>query len=358
MVHSTFCQFFLKNIYINDNSIIMLTITSKEMKDVLFTLFRKYQFSESKALLLAEVHTDNTLYGINSHGINRVPQFIDRVKKGIINIQAEAVKVETFGSIERWDGQLGSGVINAVKCMNRAIELAKENGMGLVALRNTNHWMRGGYYGWQAAEENCIAISFTNTQPNMPAWGGVEARIGNNPFVVAIPRKEGHIVLDMALSQFSFGKINEYKLKGEKLPYHGGWDENNNLSLNPEKILKKERGLPIGYWKGSALSIVLDMLATLLSAGNSTYKIGFKEYETAISQVFLCIYPEVFPDKQLHERLINEIIKYTHDVTPMQAGTQTYYPGERSAAAKKRNIENGIKVDKSVWQQILELGSL
>lgn len=333
----------------------MLTITTTEMKEVLFKLFKKYQFSDAKAKILAEVHTENTLYGIHSHGINRVSPFIDQVKKGIIHTQAEAVKAETFGSIERWDGQLGSGVINAITCTKRAIELAKENGMGLIALRNTNHWMRGGYYGWLAAEENCIAILFTNTQPNMPAWGGVEARIGNNPFVVAIPREKGPVVLDMALSQFSFGKINEYKLRGENLPYPGGWDEDNNLSRNPEKILKKERGLPIGYWKGSALSIVLDMLATLLSAGNSTYKIGLKEYETAISQVYLCIYPEVFSDQELQERLVNEIITYTHQASPIQEGARTYYPGERSAAAKKQHAENGMEVDQRVWQQILEL---
>ncbi|MEM9847536.1 MAG: 3-dehydro-L-gulonate 2-dehydrogenase [Bacteroidota bacterium] len=331
----------------------MLTITSKEMKTVLFKLFKKYQFTDDKALLLANVHTENTLYGINSHGINRVPRFIGDVEKGLIDIHAEAEKVEGFGSIERWDGKLGSGVINAVTCTNRAIELAEENGMGLVALRNTNHWMRGGYYGWQAANKGCIALLFTNTQPNMPAWGGQESRIGNNPFIVAIPRKEGHIVLDMALSQFSFGKIHEYKLKGEQLPYHGGWNEENQLSNDPEKILKKERGLPIGYWKGSAFSIVLDMLATLLSAGNSTYRIGLKKSETAISQVYLCIDPKQFADQELQSTLINEIIDYTHQVTPMEAGVQTYYPGERSAAARKRNLEKGMLVSEEIWEKIL-----
>lgn len=333
----------------------MSLISSKEMKEVLCALFKKYGFSENKADLLAEVHTQNTLYGINSHGINRVPRFLNYVKKGIVKVDTTAEKVESFGNIERWDGKQGSGVINAVNCTNRAIELAKNNGMGLVALRNTNHWMRGGYYGWQAANENCISILFTNTQPNMPAWGGKESRIGNNPFVVSIPRKEGHIVLDMALSQFSFGKINEYKLKGEQLPYDGGWDEDYNLSRDPEKILKKERGLPIGYWKGSAFSIVLDMLATLLSAGNSTYRIGLKDYETAISQVYLCIYPEVFPDKELQNSLINEIIDYTHDVTPLEKGKKTYFPGERSANAKEQNSKNGMKVNQEVWQRILTL---
>jgi len=333
----------------------MLTIFPDEMREVLHTLFTTYGYPDNEALLLAEVHTQNTLYGVNSHGINRVPRFIDYINKGIVKVQAEAEKAETFGSIERWDGNQGSGVLNAIRCTNRAIELAKANGMGLVALRNTNHWMRGGYYGWQAANENCISILFTNTQPNMPAWGGRESRIGNNPLIVGIPREEGHIVLDMALSQFSFGKIHAYKLKGEQLPYAGGWDESHTLSRDPEAILKKEKGLPIGYWKGSALSMVLDMLATLLSAGNSTYRIGLEAYETAISQIYLCIYPALFGDPHLQANLLNEIIAYTHQVTPAEEGQRTYYPGERSAQAKKHNAAYGMKVDEEIWRSVLNL---
>jgi 3-dehydro-L-gulonate 2-dehydrogenase len=333
----------------------MKKVSTKEMQEVLQALFIKHGFPEDNARLLAEVHTENTLYGINSHGINRVPRFINYLKQGTVKIDAEVEKVESFGNIERWDGNRASGVLNAVKCTNRAIALAKKNGMGLVALRNTNHWMRGGYYGWQAANAGCISILFTNTQPNMPAWGAKESRIGNNPLVVSIPRAEGHVVLDMALSQFSFGKINEYKLKGKQLPYPGGWDEDDQLSTDPKKILKKERGLPIGYWKGSAFSIILDMLATLLSAGNSTYRIGLEKHETAISQVFLCIYPEVFHDKDLQQSLINEIIDYTHNATPIAEGQRTYYPGEQSRNAQQRNAEHGMEVDEEVWRLVVGL---
>ncbi len=189
-----------------------MQIPYEQLQDVLHKLFIKHQFAEEKARLMAKVTTRNTLDGVDSHGINRVPLFIDYVRKGIVKVDTEAEKVATFGSIERWDGNFGPGIINAVKCTNRAIVLAKEHGMGLVALRNTNHWMRGGAYGWQAADEGCISILFTNTQPNMPPWGAKDSRIGNNPFVISIPRKEGHIVLDMALSQFAFGKINDYIL--------------------------------------------------------------------------------------------------------------------------------------------------
>lgn len=332
-----------------------MQISSRQMQDVLYRLFIKYKFLETQARSLAKIYTESTLDGVSSHGINRVPLFIKYVEDGVVIVDAEAKKVETFGSIERWDGNLGPGVTNAVKCTNRAIELAKLHGMGIVALRNTNHWMRGGTYGWQAADAGCISILFTNTQPNMPPWGGMDSRLGNNPLVVSIPREQGHIVLDMAISQFAFGKINDYKLRGEKLPYAGGWDDNNELSNDPEKILLKERGLPIGYWKGSALSMILDMLATLLAAGDSTYKIGLKEYETGISQVYLCINPEIFNNKALEEKLLNEIIDYSHDVEPMHPGNKVYYPGERTLQTRARNLKNGITVSEEVWQQVMEL---
>ena len=332
-----------------------MRILLKEMQEVLYNLFIKYNFSEEKARFIAKIYANNTLDGVNSHGINRVPLFIEYVENGSVKIDKEAQKAETFGSMERWDGNLGPGIINATKCTNRAIELAKQHGMGLVALRNTNHWMRGGTYGWQAADAGCISILFTNTQPNMPAWGGKHSRIGNNPFIVSIPRKEGHVVLDMAISQFAFGKIKDYKIRKQKLPYPGGWDMNDELSNDPEKILSNERGLPIGYWKGSALSMVLDMLVTLLSAGNSTFKIGQNSFESDISQVYICIYPEVFGDTGLQEKLLEEIINYTHDVEPMHPGEQTFYPGERTLQTRARNLKEGIPVSEEVWENVLGL---
>ena len=146
------------------------------MKLVLVSAFRKYSFTKENAELLAKIHSESTLDGINSHGINRVPIFLDYITKGLVKINSTPSIVASMGSIERWEGNLGSGVLNAITCTDRAILLAKEHGIGMVALRNTNHWMRGGTYGWRAAEQSCISIMFTNTTPNMPAWGGKENR--------------------------------------------------------------------------------------------------------------------------------------------------------------------------------------
>lgn len=334
-----------------------MLIAPEKMNAVLKDLFIKHHFTTEKAKLMASVFTESTLSGVHSHGINRVPLFIEHVKKGIIDVDSEATMVASFGTMERWDGNSGAGIVNATKCTNRAIELAKNHGMGMVALRNTNHWMRGGSYGHQAAQAGCISILFTNTKPNMPPWGATDNRIGNNPIVISIPRNKGNVVLDMALSQFSFGKINDHKLRGEQLAHYGGWDDDHKLTKDPEKILSNERGLPIGYWKGSALSMVLDMLATLLSAGNSTGSISNKAIETNISQVFLCIHPKAFNDNELQERLLEEIINFTRDATLIHPENNIYYPGERSAANRADHLKNGMTVNDDIWEKIEKLST-
>jgi len=140
------------------------TISSQEMRSVLASLFTKHGFSKEQANTLARIHTESTVDGIYSHGINRVPVFIDYVKQGLIKIDNTVSKVASLGSIERWNGNKASGVLNALKCTDRAIDLAKTHGMGLVALRNTNHWMRGGTYAWRAAEQGCISILFMDAR--------------------------------------------------------------------------------------------------------------------------------------------------------------------------------------------------
>ena len=135
------------------------------------------------------------------------------IHNGTIDVHARPELVGSCGALERWDGKLGIGNLNAYQAMDRAIELARRHGIGCVALANTNHWMRGGTYGWQAADAGLMGICWTNTLANLPPWGASDPRLGNNPFVIAVPRPEGHVVLDMAMSQFSYGRLASYQMQ-------------------------------------------------------------------------------------------------------------------------------------------------
>ncbi len=319
-----------------------------EFKRVLLSL----NFSEEKATLCATIFAENSRDGVYTHGLNRFPTFVEFVKEGLVKPGAEPTKENAFGSLEQWNGNAGPGILNARFCMERAIGLANENSIGCVAIKNTNHWMRAGAYGWQAAEAGLIGICFTNTIANLPPWGGIDPRLGNNPLVVAIPRKEGHVVLDMAISQYSVGKLNQYKNNNEELPLPGGYDAAGSLSIDAAAILKSKRLLPIGFWKGSGLSLVLDLLATVLSQGNSTAKITQSEKESGVSQVFICIKPN---NSGHTESLIEEIISYTKTSRPEHQGGSILYPGENTLRTREKSLKEGVLVDDKIWAKVLGL---
>jgi len=197
------------------------TITAAEMKSVFDQILLKNGFDNERAQQCAEIFTGNSVDGVYSHGVNRFSKFIQYVQKGFIQPGAVPVFKNGFGGIEQWDGNLGPGPLNAVVATNRAMELSQQNGIGCLALANTNHWMRGGAYGWQAAMAGYVFIGFTNTIANMPAHGAIDTRLGNNPLVIALPHNDTCIVLDMAMSQYSYGAMELAVLKNEHLPVAG-----------------------------------------------------------------------------------------------------------------------------------------
>lgn len=323
-----------------------MLISFDNLKYQFETILLKQGFSQHKAELCAEIFAGNSRDGVHSHGANRFPVFIQHVKEKLIYVDAEPAAINREGVTEHWDGNLAPGMYTATLAMQRAIELARENNIGCVTVKNTNHWMRGGTYGWQAANAGCIGICITNTIANMPPWGGTEPRLGNNPMVIAVPRKEGHIVLDMAMSQFSYGKLQEYQLANKELPVPGGYDENGALTTDPNKIKISRRTLPIGYWKGSGLSLMLDVLVTGLSGGKSVAQITAQKKEYSLSQIFICI-----DAQNLSSSVVEEIIAFTKNGN----GTSVRYPGEQVLATRKKSLEAGIEVNDKVWEQIMNL---
>jgi 3-dehydro-L-gulonate 2-dehydrogenase len=330
-------------------------ISRDEMNSRFFAILVKRGMTKEKAEKCASIFTLNSLEGIYSHGVNRFPRFVKYIDDGFINTAAEPTLINSAGSIEQWQGNLGPGPLNAEFATSRAMELAGEKSIGLVTLANTNHWMRGGTYGWQAARKGFVFIGWANTCVNMPAWGGKDARIGNNPFVIAVPYEKEAVVLDFAMTQFSYGKMEAFSNEGKMLPYPGGFNRKGEITDDPAEILDTMRPLPIGFWKGAGLSILLDILAAILSGGLSTHQIGNCDKETGISQVFIAI-----DIKKLHnfpsiESTIRSILEDISKSEPAEDGTTIRYPGENIIKTRKLNLEIGIPVDRGLWDKILSL---
>ena len=332
-----------------------MRIPYDEMVAEFVRVLEKYGIEGDEAVLSAKLFADASADGVHTHGLQRFPKFIASIKSGAVDVSKRAVPVERIGLIERWDGQRGPGNLNAWKCMERAIELAKENGVGIVALRNTNHWMRPGNYGIQAVNNDCIGILWTNTVPNMPAWGGKEAKLGNNPAVFAVPYKDTPVLVDVAMSMFSYGKLEKYKREGVECPVDGGIDKNGNITRDPAAILETHQVLPIGYWKGSGLSLVLDLIASCLAGGTFTRGIGELPYETELSQFFIAFSLSNLPDRA---RLEDEIGKTLADLdasTPVKEGNSVHYPGEGMKKTREESMRIGVFADDTLWAKVKEL---
>ena len=313
-------------------------------------------FDEKSAEDAAIIFAQNSLAGVFSHGLNRFPRLVEYLEKGEIDPNAKATCELSMGAFERWNGHRGFGPLNAKMAMDRACELAKEYGIGLVALGNNNHWMRGGTYGWLAADQGCIGICWSNTCPNMPAWGGKDRKIGNNPLILSIPRSNGeHVMIDCAVSQFSYGKIEDCRLKGLSLPVYGGYDSNGELTKDPAEIEKTWRVLPMGYWKGSGLSICLDLIATVLSNGNSVHTIGTFGDEVGLTQIMIAIDPTKANSVQQTDDIVNDILADIKTSIPAEEGGAVYYPSEMETKNIADFKTNGIPVVEEKWNQELAM---
>lgn len=331
----------------------MTRISFEQVKSRLELVLRGLGFSDGRAELCARLFVETTCDGVYSHGVNRFARFATMVRNGSVDPGAEPRTLARFGAMERWDGQRGPGNLNAYAAMERAIALSREHGIGCVAMANTNHWMRGGTYGWQAADAGVIGMCWTNTMPNVPAWGGVEPTIGNNPLVVAVPRARGHVLLDMAMSQFSYGALESYRKRGELLPVDGGFDAEGKLTRDPGAIEESQRLLPVGFWKGSGLAVVLDMVAAMSSLGNATHAIANDPLrETGLSQMFVAIDPRGLGDAARMEQIADGVVESLHHSRPAEEGKTVRYPGENTLRLREENRRLGLPIEQSVWEAI------
>ena len=336
-----------------------MRLSFDEIKNEIKRVFMKYGLSEEKAETCARIHTESTYDGIYSHGTNRVARFVDYIQKGWVDVNAEPTLEHEFGAIRVYNGNMGPGILNALYGCDRAMELADQYGIGMVGLKNTTHWMRGGTYGLYAARKGYVAILWTNTEACMPPWGGKECRLGNNPFVMAAPGPDGGpaLMLDMAISQYAYGKLQVTRLAGKKLPFPGGFDKDGNLTDDPGAIEESMRILPIGYWKGSSFAFMLDILGSILADGVGAVDLDANTKGSCggCSQVMILIDPKKVGTAATMGETIRRGVGYLKSAELSEHTPGIMAPGEDYVKFNSDHDKNGIFVDDTVWAEIKAL---
>src|SRR5215475_7727193 len=242
-----------------------------------------------KAEITAACLVASNLRGVDSHGIQLLPFYVDQLLAGEMDPLTDGRVLNEAGSCLHFDGQNGIGQWIAETCCGHAVRLARANGVGLVAAKESNHFGAAAWWAQKMRDAGQIGIVMCNASPIVPPWQGRDGRLGTNPICMAVP---GRWLLDMATTTVAAGKIFKAFFNGQhEIP--AGWAfDSQGVPTTDTNAAYKGMLMPLGGYKGSGLAMMVEILCAVLSGGAMSTEVGgirFRGRTVRVSQFFLAI---------------------------------------------------------------------
>lgn len=328
-----------------------MQITAEQERTIIIEILTRMEVSLEDAEIVADVTLDADLKGFTSHGIGRFPQYVKGLKFGTIKPQAEIEIENETVSTALLNGHHKFGQAVAYHGMEIAMEKAKESGIGVVGIHDSNHFGVAGYYTDMAIMQDMIGLVIANTEPAMAPIGGREPIIGTNPIAIGIPSNKNYISVDMATSTTARGKLLEALRKGETIPENVALDADGNPTINPEAALKGSI-LPFGAHKGYALAFMIEILAGPLvraAVGKEVRGTANPEEMCTKGDLLMAIDPTVFGDL---EQFKEEVDGFVDEV---KSSDNVFIPGDMEVRNIKKHMSEGICIDDKLRAQLKEI---
>ena len=325
--------------------------------------FTRAGLPEDGARTVTEVQLEASLRGQPTHNMGGVPGYARRAASGAMNAQPQIRVERETGVHAQIDGDNGPGQWVSVVAMRHAIAKAKAGGVGLVAVRHSNHFGAAGHYAWLAAQEGLIGISTTNGGPCLAPWGGATPTFGNNPLGVGIPAgRHLPFLLDVAMSVAAMGKIGLAMAEGKPLPANWILDNRGRPSTNPDDFRASRLGVPIAEYKGYGLTMVMELLAGVLSGSGFPWDhrderlSGRNDPAPDLGHFFMAIDPRLFmPYEKFLER-VDVMLDEAKGSERAEGVEEIFYPGEMEMRSRERNLKEGIPLLPSTHRDLLRYG--
>lgn len=332
--------------------------------------FNKLGFNEKDSKTITDVLLLADLYGIESHGVQRLMRYYNAIKKNSINVNAVPEIVFETPVSAVIDGHSGMGQLIANFANNMAIKKAKETGMAFVTVRNSNHYGIAGYYTKKACEEGLIGISMTNTESIAVHTNSKQALLGSNPIAFAMPAEPYPFWFDAATTVVPRGKLEVYN-KANK-PLEKGWatGEDGSVSTDAKHVLhcinnKVGTGgiLPLGSnteamgsHKGYGFSMICELLCAITSGGaTSNHHIRKENQGAGTCHTFIVINPEIFGDVQVQKENLSVFLQELRDAKRADESVPIYTHGEKEIIKYEEKQKNGIDVNIKTVEEMTEI---
>ncbi|XDG08403.1 hypothetical protein ABKA04_008018 [Annulohypoxylon sp. FPYF3050] len=290
------------------------------------------------------------LRGVDTHGINRIPSYMARIRAGVLDATATPSLTKITPVVAQVDGRNGFGFLSAAMGMKEACSMAREFGIGMVSVKHSNHFGMSAWIVQQAIDEGMMSLVFTNSSPALPVFGGKSKLMGVSPIACGAPGgKEKPFILDMAPSVAARGKIYKAKRRGEKIPLDWALDAEGRPTDDPTAALGGVM-LPMGGPKGSALAIMMDVFSGVLSgsefAGGVTGPYDPSK-PSDVGHFLVAIKPDLFMSLDDFRKRMDFLYQKVVGSDKAAGVERIYFPGEIEQITQEEREKAGIPLVKA-----------
>jgi LDH2 family malate/lactate/ureidoglycolate dehydrogenase len=306
-----------------------------------------HDLPEEDAATVARCLVKADLRGVDTHGLQTLPHYLDRVRRGLINPRPNLKVERVTPMVGSLDGQDAFGFVVATKAMAEAIDMASEFGVGIVSARRSTHFGAACNYALQAMDAGYIGIVFTNASKAMPPWGGRVGLLGTSPIAVAAPAgKETPFDLDMSPAVAARGKIRRAARRGETIPLGYALDAKGRQTTDPNVALDGGTVQPIGGPKGSALAMLMDVMGGVISgaAFGGDVRNHFEEYDKPqnVGHFIMAMKPDLFVSRDEYLGRMDTLAQRVHANPTAEGFDEVIMPGERERRLEKKYRHIGV----------------
>ena len=329
-------------------------MNSLNLKKEIIKIFKNYGLSKNHASISANALINAELVGAYGHGLSRLKMYCDRISKKVINPNPKIKIKKISRSISHIDADNSIGFVAADIAIKRAIQNAKNTGIGLVAVKNSGHYGLSGYYAEQAVKKNLVTMIYTNAPPAVAPHGSLKSLFGTNPICFGTPSgSKIPFILDTSISMINRGKIRYAATNNKKIPLGVALDKFGKPTTDPRKALKGVQ-LPIAGFRGSGLAWMVDILSGVLTGGNHSGRVKdpFDDFTGPqnIGHLFITFKTNLFVKN--YTKRIKDNIKRIKSLPKIKGVKEIMYPGQNKYKRFQMNKKKKIKITKNVRKDL------
>ncbi len=291
-----------------------------------------------------------SLRGTDSHGVARLPVYVERLRAGVLNARPRPTVLRRDGAVAAVDGDQGPGQVAGVFATDVSIELAREHGAGVAVVRRSAHFGAAAYYAMRAAEQGLVAMAMTNTEPLVIPYGGAEPALGTNPICLAAPSAGGVFNLDMATSQVAMNRVWNARDEGRPIPEGWGVDAEGLTTTDAAAVVS---GMPLGGYKGYGLALMVEVLCGVLAGAGVREGVGELYGDGTAPQdtghFHLAIDPERTVGRDRFAAVLEGLLTELRAIPPAPGFDEVLVAGDPEDRARAERERSGVPIEPALW---------